>query len=73
MENREKIVGDNIRRMRERHGLTQDELADRLGIARAHLYRLENGIVSMRVRTLVRIAEMLEVHPSKLFVEKKKK
>ncbi|HDX6775666.1 TPA: helix-turn-helix domain-containing protein, partial [Escherichia coli] len=36
-------IGDNIRRMREAAKLSQQELADKSGISKAQISRLENG------------------------------
>lgn len=65
----EKVVGYSIKRIRVRQGFTQDQLAERIGIARAHMYRIENGIVSMNLRTLDRVANALQVDPEDLFHE----
>jgi DNA-binding XRE family transcriptional regulator len=57
----EKVVGQQIKKMRKVKGLKQDELAERSGLNRAHLYRLENGEQSMTLRTLKLIADTLGV------------
>ncbi len=36
-------LGRVVRRIRERHGLSQRELADRLGTSQRYLYELEAG------------------------------
>jgi transcriptional regulator with XRE-family HTH domain len=41
-------------------GLTANEIADRLGISRAAVYRLEKGDI-VKIETLERLAELLEV------------
>lgn len=36
------IIGENIRRIRKREGLTQQALAERLGMATSNLNKIEN-------------------------------
>jgi transcriptional regulator with XRE-family HTH domain len=56
-----KVVGERIKKLRKTKGLTQDELAERTGLNRVHLYRLESGKQSMTLRTLKLIADTLDV------------
>lgn len=46
--------------LRERHGLSQAELAARCGIDQADISRIERGSTSPTARTLQRIAEALD-------------
>lgn len=46
--------------LREKHGLTQAELAERCGIDQGDISRIERGATSPTARTLQRIAEALE-------------
>jgi transcriptional regulator with XRE-family HTH domain len=57
----EQAVGKRIRAMRQAKGITQDQLADKTGLNRVHLYRLESGKQSMTLRTLKLIADTLGV------------
>ena len=57
----EHAVGLKIKSIRKKLGITQDELADRAGLNRVHLYRLEAGQQSMTLRTLKQIADTLQV------------
>ena len=45
--------------LREKHGLTQAELAERCGIDQADISRIERGSTSPTARTLQRIADAL--------------
>jgi transcriptional regulator with XRE-family HTH domain len=56
-----RAVGERIRILRLKKGITQDQLAELTGLNRVHLYRLENGRQSMTLNTLKIIAETLEV------------
>ncbi len=46
--------------LRERHGLTQAQLAERCGIDQGDISRIERGSTSPTARTLQRIAEALD-------------
>jgi ribosome-binding protein aMBF1 (putative translation factor) len=46
--------------LRERHGLTQKQLAERCGLDQADISRIERGAVSPTARTLQRIADALD-------------
>ncbi|MBM2614791.1 helix-turn-helix domain-containing protein [Actinoplanes sp. LDG1-06] len=55
-------VGDRLRRLRTRAGLTQEQLSARAGIAPRTIQKLEAGQVAVpRVSTLARLAEALPV------------
>jgi transcriptional regulator with XRE-family HTH domain len=54
-------VGATIRELRKARGWTQEEFAERAGLDRTHLYRIENGKQSMTLRTLQTLAETLDV------------
>lgn len=53
-------IGQKIRARREELGLSQDDLADRMGTGRVAISRHENGINEMSVCTLCQYAEALE-------------
>ena len=61
MQDIQKAVGQRIKAIRQRKGITQDQLADMTGLNRVHLYRLETGRQSMTLRTLKLIADTLGV------------
>ena len=62
----EKVVGETIRKMRRKKGITQEKLADLAGINRTHMYRIENEHVQMTLGTLKLIADTLEVRAREL-------
>lgn len=53
-------IGNRLKAFRKASGLNADEVAKRIGISRAALYRYEKGEVA-KVDTLERLAELLEV------------
>lgn len=62
----EEIVGQNVRRLRKARGLTQEELAYGAGIDTRYVGGIERGEENPSVAVLVRIAEVLDVHPAVL-------
>lgn len=55
-------IGRNIRCIRERKGMTLTELADKVGVAKSTIHRLENGICEhTSLTTFINIAETLKV------------
>ena len=61
-----KAFGVVISRLRVQKGLTQEKMSGLAGIARSHLAALENGEKTVRLDTLWRIADALEIKPSEL-------
>lgn len=63
-----KKIGARIVYFRKIKGLTQERLADDVGISPQYLSRIENGSYpkSVSLSTLMRIAQKLEVPMSKL-------
>jgi HTH-type transcriptional regulator / antitoxin HipB len=55
-------IGEQIRRERKRRKLSQADLAGLLGMSRATISQIENGIVQeVGVRKLIRILEVLDL------------
>lgn len=52
-------LGERVRQLREEHGLSQRELAQRIGSTQPAIARLEAGGVAPSVETLERIAAAL--------------
>lgn len=48
-------VGAMVQEYREQHDLTQQELADRLGVKKSYLSRIENGKADIRLSTLAKV------------------
>ena len=62
-----KSIGEKIRELRLKKGLTAQELADRIGVSQPTLTRYENEQTSIDVNTLKKIAEALQVPISAFF------
>lgn len=61
------IVGNNIANQRKRLGLTQKELADKLGIATDSVAHMEQGIHAPKMARLQDIAKILQCSVPYLF------
>jgi len=57
------VVASNITRYRLRANLSQEELANRLGIKRPRVCALESGRMNPSVKTVAAIARVLDVAP----------
>lgn len=61
--------GDRVRRFRRLRGLTQSELAERIGLDRKTVNRLEAGHYSTSLRNVYRLADALDTEVESLFRE----
>jgi transcriptional regulator with XRE-family HTH domain len=64
-----KKVGENIKRLREERGLSQEELAHQTGLYRTYIGHLENARYSPSAYILYKIAEILRVNVSDFFLK----
>lgn len=56
-----KIVGENVKKARERAGLTQEDLAERSGFSQQYLSGLERGKRNPTIVTLFEVAQALGI------------
>jgi ribosome-binding protein aMBF1 (putative translation factor) len=66
-----KRVGANVRMLRERRGLAQDDLAYMAGLATRHLQKIEAGQVNATLRTIARLAAALTIDAGALVTKTK--
>ena len=59
-------VGAQIKKGRQRLGISQEELAKRAGIPQSHVCRLETGKHAPTYRTIEKLAQALGITPAKL-------
>jgi DNA-binding XRE family transcriptional regulator len=59
-------IGELIKVLRYRRGLTRQETAEKAGISQAHLSRIESGRVNPSIAVLYALSNALEVNPSML-------
>lgn len=55
------LLGSRIKSLRDARHFTQEQIAKQLGISRQKYARIENGINSITLETLSKIADILEV------------
>ena len=63
----ERYVGNTIRELRQKHGLTIAEVADQIGISRGMLSKIENAQTATSLDTLAKLTSALGVSLSTLF------
>jgi transcriptional regulator with XRE-family HTH domain len=62
----EKAFGQALREIRKEAGISQEKLADDGGFDRTFISLIERGINSPTIRTVVKLAGVLKVAPSKV-------
>ena len=50
-------IGDKIKRFRGFRGMTQEQLADKIGAKKSFISRIENGKTDIQLSTLYRLLE----------------
>lgn len=66
-----KRVGQNVRKFREEHGISQEELAFDCGLHRTYISGVERGVRNPTVIVLEKIAKALKVASSRLLEERR--
>lgn len=61
------MVGENVRQYRQARNLSQQALADKVGISQPMLAQIERGTKSLSIQLGIVIAEVLEVDAATLF------
>ena len=65
--------GRRLRKLRRNMDLTQEQLAERCGVSADFISQVERGINTPSFATIQKLAEILEVDPSELFLPPDKK
>ena len=63
-----RAVGMRIKIVRQRSGLTQDQLAEQVGLSPKYISGIERGVENPTMDILIRLAKMLGVEPYDLFL-----
>lgn len=64
---RMKRIGENIKRLREHRGLTQEELAEQLEVSRSYIGRLESGNSSFGSRAEKKFSKFFRVDMNEFY------
>ena len=65
--NTKEMVGARIRDIRTRNRITQEQLAEKMGISAKYLSSIERGKENPTLNTLIRLAEGLDVDLGEVF------
>lgn len=63
----QKYLGNQIRRLRKKENLSQEQLAEKIGIATNSLSSIETGNAFMTIHTLEKILNAFNISPKELF------
>ncbi len=63
----DKILGEIFKEYRLINSLTQEKIAEKLGISVKYISRIENGIGGVKVETLINYANILGISPNTIF------
>lgn len=64
-----RLVGFNIKRLRQRKGLSQEEMAEMMSLSKNYISLLENGIKFPSADTLSKLSCVLDTECSVFFVD----
>lgn len=59
-------IGQKIRKIRKAHGLSQEEIAEKVNISTTHMSHIETGNTKLSLPVLVEIAKVLDVRADDL-------
>ena len=64
------VIGNNVRNLRKKMGISQEELGDVAGLDRTYIGGIERGERNVSALNIAKLAKALKVKPEKLLVEK---
>jgi transcriptional regulator with XRE-family HTH domain len=64
------VLAQNIKKIRASKGFSQEQLAEKTAVSLTYIGMIESGTRNASFKVIERIAEALEVEPSRLFVMK---
>ena len=65
----DKIFGKILREFRIKSDLTQEQLAEKLGISLKYISRIENGNNGIKTQTLIKYMNILGITPNTLYLD----
>lgn len=63
----DKIFGKILREFRDKAGLTQEQLSEKLGISLKYISRIENGNNGIKTQTLIKYMNILGITPNTIY------
>lgn len=63
----DKVLGEIFKEYRVKNKLTQEKIAEKLGISVKYISRIENGTGGVKVETLVKYMNILSISPNVIF------
>lgn len=63
----DKVLGSTFKEYRLKNGLTQEKIAEKLGISVKYISRIENGIGGVKIETLTNYINILGISPNIIF------
>ena len=63
----DKVLGEVFKEYRVKNNLTQEKIAEKLGISVKYISRVENGTGGVKVETLVNYMNILGISPNVIF------
>ncbi len=61
MENSKIVIGKRIRKFRQRQGLTQHDLAEKIGVTEKQISKIETGVHYPKFENFVKILDSLDI------------
>ena len=62
-------IGQQVRKYRKAHNLSQEQLAEKIGISVTHMSHIETGNTKLSLQVFVDIARALDVQTDDLLIE----
>lgn len=63
-----KSIGENVKKLRAKKGITQSHLAEMADISTVHISHIETGAVSMSMESLISICSALDTTPDSVLL-----
>ncbi|SFZ89530.1 Helix-turn-helix [Flaviramulus basaltis] len=61
-----KAFGSNLKKIRKERGFSYRELAQLCDVDHSQISKIEKGLISIQITTLVELSKGLEIHPKEL-------
>lgn len=67
-----RLIGNKLLSFRKKNGLTQSEVAERAGLSDRTYADIERGTVNMRIETILKICDALNITPNEILTAEDK-